>query len=81
MTNDDYCSRSDTAVCWCTNDPDEASVVGGTVAIIDRGRLLAQGSPTALSERVSPPTVEVRFDGQAPWDPAPGSRSPARWYG
>lgn len=61
------------AVCWCTNDPDEAALVGDRVAILERGRLLVEGGAAELVQRLVRPTVEVLFTGSAPaLDPRPG---------
>lgn len=54
------------AVCWCTNQPEEAAALAGTVAILEWGRLLAKGSPSELARALAQPTVEVRFAGPVP---------------
>jgi ABC-type multidrug transport system ATPase subunit len=59
-------ARQGSAVLYCTHHLYEAEQLGGCVAIIDAGRLVANGSLEALLGRYGRSAVELRFDGAAP---------------
>jgi lipooligosaccharide transport system ATP-binding protein len=57
-----------------THFMDEAERLCDTISIIDRGRIIAEGSPRALiTEHIEPQVVEIYGDGLGDWrDCAPG---------
>lgn len=55
-----------TAVCWSTNQIGEVEELGATVAVLDRGRLIAHGPVAGLLDEHGVATVEVVFAGAAP---------------
>ena len=61
----DYLRRSSrvrgTTVFFTTHNMDVAERSADEVAIIDGGRLVAQGAPSAIKERTSSPTLEAAF--------------------
>jgi ABC-2 type transport system ATP-binding protein len=48
---------------------EEADVLADRIGIIDRGRIVAEGTPTKLKAEIGSPSVEV-----SPWDPSAGDR-------
>jgi ABC-2 type transport system ATP-binding protein len=54
------------AICYSTNQIAEVERLAGVVAILDRGRVIAQGAPSALTAIHATPVVDVTFDGPAP---------------
>ncbi len=58
------------AVCYSTHYLAEVDRLGGSVAVLHRGGLVAQGALADVVARHSEPFVEVRFDGDAPALPA-----------
>ncbi len=54
------------AVCYSTNQIAEVERVADVVAILDHGRIIAQGPPAALTSVHATPVVDVTFDGPAP---------------
>ena len=56
----------ETAVCYSTHYLHEVDALGASVAIIDRGRIVARGDASALVRAHSHPLIEVEFEGDAP---------------
>jgi len=65
-------TREDVTVFLTTQYLEEADALAGRVGIIDHGRLVAEGTPTALKAQVGRPTVEA-----VPADPAEHERAAA----
>lgn len=55
-----------TAVCYSTHYLPEVEALGASVAIIDRGRIIARGSVADLVRQHGGSAVELRFDGPPP---------------
>jgi ABC-2 type transport system ATP-binding protein len=55
-----------TAICYSTHYLPEVEVLGASVAIIDRGRVIAAGDAAELVRRHSRPALELIFDGAPP---------------
>ena len=58
------------AVCYSTHYLPEVEGLGASVAIIDRGRLVARGPLADLVTRHGNASIELRFDGAAPLPPS-----------
>lgn len=54
------------AICYSTHYIAEAEQLGGSVAVLERGRVLARGSVGSLIETHCRAVVELRFDGIPP---------------
>ena len=63
------------AVCYSTHYLPEVEALGASVAIIDRGRMVARGALTDLVTQHGNASIELRFDGAAPAVPAGWSGS------
>lgn len=57
------------AVCYSTHYLTEVERLGGSVAILHQGRLVAHGPSADLVARHTDPFVELQFDGDAPTPP------------
>jgi ABC-2 type transport system ATP-binding protein len=55
-----------TSVLYCTHHLTEVEELGDTVAILDRGRIVAQGRVQHLLERFGSATLELHFKGTPP---------------
>ncbi|MFL5846143.1 MAG: ABC transporter ATP-binding protein [Solirubrobacteraceae bacterium] len=62
------------AVCYSTHYLPEVEALGASVAIIDRGRMVARGTLAELVAQHANASIELRFDGTAP-------RVPSGWSG
>lgn len=63
-----------TAICYSTHYLPEVETLGGSVAIIDGGQIIARGSVESLVRRYAQSAVELSFDGPAPSVVVPGRR-------
>ncbi len=58
-----------TAVCYSTHQLGEVEMLGASVAVLHRGRMVARGSVASLIAAHGSPTVELSFFGPAPAPP------------
>lgn len=59
-------SKQGTSVLYCTHHLTEVEELGDRIAILDRGRIRAQGKVQQLLERFGSATLELRFKGTPP---------------
>jgi ABC-2 type transport system ATP-binding protein len=62
----DLAEQRGTAICYSTHYLPEVEALGGSVAIIDHGRIIVRGSVGELVSRYARSAVELRFDGAPP---------------
>ncbi|MGH2788297.1 MAG: ATP-binding cassette domain-containing protein [Actinomycetota bacterium] len=60
-----YLNREGTTVFLTTQYMEEADQLAGRIAIIDNGRIVAEGSPAQLKAKVGEPTLRVALAGDA----------------
>jgi len=62
----DLAARDGTAICYSTHYLPEVEALGASVAIIERGRIIARGDVDDLVQRHGEAAVELVFDGPPP---------------
>ena len=68
-------AQDGTAICYSTHYLPEVEALDASVAIIERGRIIARGSVAELIKQHGGSAIELVFDGQPPQIAMPGRRA------